>query len=333
MAMNWKKKLLLLVALAAGATSIISWLRTNSALSATKTGVSATAESIIQLSKGAAARQSVVAVSPMHSTNAKSAPSALQIAYNAVTIDDIYAQEIVAQGESAYDLSALKHRAEALCQDPLGTKRKRTFIEFIEMMNQGAPLSPTQLASAQLLDGFRARFCTRGIAAYAIEGRDLDIDAEAFGMSALANALRVQYEYGEKPDQSEVSEKETESVRAALLDFMAQTESPMAFRLSAELLGQDTPLGEWWAPPKSYTVNAPKPSQARAVGGEIAFCQLAGNACAANTLTTIRACMPANCRAGESLMAYYRRTQSPEVIEQAQAYANALLAMRRERGP
>ncbi len=265
-------------------------------------------------------------------------------AYTAGTIDQLDALAVVARGDLAFDLDYLKYRANVFCQDLYARrqsgKREGTFLEVVQIgQTRGDPVSPEQVASAKWVDRKREQFCTRGVAQHDVAVVDEAEAARLAGVGALADAIAMAEAEAVDPDDPPKGE-ELDPVRANLLELMKSTASPTVYRMAAQLLAGDTRLGNWWTPPgmpRSFPVlseiNQADANQWRSVGGEIAFCQLAGGACGPDTLTTILSCMPANCRPGETLLAYLRRTQSPQTMEQAQAYANAMLAQRRSTGP
>lgn len=259
----------------------------------------------------------------------------LQALYAAHTLSDLAIASASLTGEHVLDAKTMEYSAERFCG--FGSSRgapARSFEEVTRGMAAGSDAEV--IRSARWLDRLRASFCEgragspdfdplSALTLPAAAGLDeLDrLEADFGSVDFDAEGMDV---VGEEPDLAQARRVAKEELRTQVLDFMARTNSPAAFSRASEML---VPYDDWY--PEGVRAKASRQlglPHWRVAGSEIAFCRLAPSACAAGSLTVISRCIPLNCRAGESLPDYYRRTQSPQTIEIANAYADALLALR-----
>jgi len=256
---------------------------------------------------------------------------AVEAALAAGTIDAIEALDANASPTARLDRGELLRQAKLICHalPSLSKKGKGSFVDFVKATIPPRELSPIQIRSGELVDAFRARFCTHGVD---FEERNTDVlaelaaDLEATGMQAIIDALNI--------NQGGADETETLAVRDALINLLATTDSPSGFFLAAERFSEDSPVA-YTFPAAGFDARGADlvhPLTYRPAGTALAYCQLAPSACTAGGLLTMNICLPGNCRQNETLFMFYARTQSPEVMEAAQRYAHLLLQLRRRRG-
>lgn len=255
--------------------------------------------------------------------------------YGARTLTDLKNSLYALTGDRVYDGLELEHDADLFCAyGGLADGRARSFVEVTRSFSGG---SPDAMRSAQWLDTLRSTFCEGRIGSPP-PGFDpvllLDLPHmagldELAELETAARQVDVDELIADRAERVEIVQARAQSdeIRAHLLDFMAATGSPAAFRRAAESL---TSVGSDWYPGETRAKAALQntPPYWRMVGPELAFCRMAPAACAAGSMTTINRCMPINCRPGESLLDYYRRTESPQTMAIANAYADALMALR-----
>lgn len=275
-------------------------------------------------------------LAPLRESNSVWAPKdPVQALYAAHSLSDLAIASARLTGEHVLDTKTMEYSADAFCG--FGSTRgapARPFEEVIRDMDAGSDADA--IRSAQWLDRQRATFCEgragspgfdplSALTLPAAAGLDeLDrLEADFGSVDFDAEGMDV---VGEEPTLAQARRVAKEELRIQVLDFMARTDSPAAFSRASEML---VPYDDWY--PEGVRAKASRqlgPPHWRVAGSEIAFCRLAPSACAGGSLTVISRCMPLNCRPGESLLDYYRRTQSPQTIEIANAYADALLALR-----
>lgn len=140
----------------------------------------------------------------------------------------------------------------------------------------------------------------------------------------------------QSPDYARLLEAEkmaadpgAESLVSVAVDIATNTNSPAVFKEAADKLA-----ASGWLPPGYQMPGFAHDQQQlviRELGGILSQCSLTVNGCAAGSLMAIRFCMPSDCRPGESVQQFLARNHTPGEFHAAQAYAQALLAMRRRR--
>jgi hypothetical protein len=271
--------------------------------------------------------------------------------YSARTIDELQRLAPVVNGEQVADLVELSTLSEVFCNvgyslvDGGNEPSMKVFVKMLTRSKSGGATSQ-DLASAEWLDGLRARFCSQGVALQDTNANDAfsSLDAsmiEAAGLVEVHDALALRDELESVADRIESGESISEQsaadllqrvseTRERLIDFLKRTQSPAAFRRAAEVLSEDL-FAKGWYPgvTSNYADNFMAPEIGwRSVGADLAFCRLAGPGCGPTSMALVHRCMPNNCRPGETVADFWRRTTSPQAMEAAQAYADALLAIR-----
>jgi len=260
----------------------------------------------------------------------------VRVLYAARTLSELEIAATMMTGERMLDAKAMEYLADRFCSfGSYDGGSTRTFEETARAM--AMENDADGMSSAQWLDRRRATFCEGRFGPPILDPLSvLNLSQEA-GIDDLARLESAFSSLGINNEGVDVLDDDAnlatarrdlkDELRAQVLDFMARTSSPAAFSRASELL---LDADDWY--PGGTRAKASRQMGLpywRMVGSELAFCQLAPSACAAGSLTVISRCMPMNCRPGESLQDYYRRTQSLQSIEIADAYADALLAMRR----
>jgi len=265
--------------------------------------------------------------------------------YGAATIDELEINAAMAGNQLLLDSIILKDQANTICNFLHGFAQNGKSTYLVDTIGEfRKPVTKDAMASAVMVDNFRSNFCTHGIAlaeyGSGYESYDAYLSAErgineAAQLGVVQRATDLVSEVNSLPSDEASDAKVKDKIataRGELLDFVASTDSPAAFRRAAELLSDDSPLGRGWYPngvrERAVWVEGPE-SIWRTVGVQLAFCQMVGPGCGPNSLAAFDGCMPGNCRPGESVADFLRRTNSPQAMDAAQAYADALLAMRR----
>lgn len=264
--------------------------------------------------------------------------------YGSATIEEIEVNTAMIGNNLLLDSILLKDQANAICNFLHGFAQNGKSSYLVDTIGEfRKPVTKDAMVSAVMVDNFRKNFCTYGIAlaeygsgyesydAYLSAEREIN---EAAQLGAVQRAIDLVSEVNTLSSE-EMSNAEVNDMiaiaRKDLLDFVTSTDSPAAFRRAAELLSDDSPLGRGWYPngvrERAVWVEGPE-SAWRTVGVQLAFCQMVGAGCDPNSLSAFDSCMPGNCRPGESVADFLRRTTSPQQMEAAQAYADALLALR-----
>ncbi len=263
----------------------------------------------------------------------------VQALYAARTLSELEIASSMLTGERVLDAKTMEYWADRFCSfGSYDGGPERSFEEVTRSIAAGSDADG--ILSARWLDRLRATFCEGRVGPPSFDPLfALNLPSEAglnelARLEAVSGGLDLDNEdidvLADDPALAQARRGAKDELRTQVLDFMARTDSPAAFIRAAEML---VTLGDDWYPggTRAKAERQMTPPYWRMVGSEIAFCHLAPSACAAGGMTVISRCMPLNCRAGESLLDYYRRTQSPQSIEIANAYADALLAMRQGR--
>ena len=272
------------------------------------------------------------------SRSASVADDPLRALYAARTAGELKNARAMLSGAAVFDGMELDYYADRFCLYGRSSGIKRSFADLAPKLIGSD--TGRGMASARWLDTLRERFC----ADWAGPSPEYDpllplVMAELTGFGDLAELENAAHEYdvdalvaaNADPAVVKQARQKQAEIRDQLLDFMANTDSPAAFHRAAESL---VSYNNDWYPGDTRAKAALQMGQEhwRLVGAEHAFCRMAPAACAAGSMTTISRCMPINCVPGESLMDFYRRTQSPQTLDIAQTYADALLALRQS-GP
>ena len=262
----------------------------------------------------------------------------LRALYAARTAGELKNARALLSGADVFDGMELDDYADRFCQWGSSSGIKRSFAYFAPKLTGSD--TGQGMASARWLDTLRERFCADWAGPSPEYGTGQGVEmlklAELDDLAELENAAHeydVDALVAANADQAvlEQARQLEVEIRDQLLDFMANTDSPAAFRRAAESL---VSYNNDWYPGDTRAKAALQMGQEhwRLVGPEIAYCRMVPFACAAGSMTTISRCRPINCVPGESLMDFYRRTQSPQTLDIAQTYADALLALRQS-GP
>jgi hypothetical protein len=220
----------------------------------------------------------------------------------------------------AYDLVS---HANHLCGVMGGQDAAQSYLDLYQRgVTQGwIEQNRETEASYRLVDSVRAAFCDSAIAL-------------AGPQDAAQTFEQRRVEAARSPDFARLLELEeafmvdgSDAPVAGMAEIAASTPSPSVFREAADRLAETG-----WIPPGYEAPGFAHPEQNHMIAGLgslLAFCGLSPGACGPGSLTSTRACLPSNCRAGESLQQFLARNHTPDEFASAQAYAAALLAMRR----
>ncbi|MBD8527378.1 hypothetical protein [Pseudomarimonas arenosa] len=200
-----------------------------------------------------------------------------------------------------------------------------SMVDFVMRTSDSQVLSDEHLRSAALVDRFRQRFCSSGLDVEEVTASSLEslrADLLEADLAIILDAMDL----SEGADESTVL-----AVRDGLTEVLSTTDSPTAFFLAAESFVGESPLARSF-PPEGFRPifrDPVHPSTYRQVGNMLAYCRLTPVTCEPGSLAVILSCFPSNCREGESVFGYYSRTVSPQVLNDAQRYAEYLLSLRR----
>ncbi len=285
--------------------------------------------------------------------SAKSANSFALRAYSTNNIIELEALMASAIGSAHFDFFLVKEEADRLCNmfPYLGKRGKGTFVEGLKLQHDRSKLTNDELAFAEFADEFREKYCAHGTDKsleltfeMAREMEQLRRDAmDASGMQVVVEKqLYKTFDDEQKLQAAEMIAAVPEEMFAALQEnlekFISQTDSPAGFREATQeiLTGVETGSAPWNPPGLSHEFASENDSRDhekrwRKVGNQLAFCSLAGaSACGPGSVILMSICVAqSNCRRGESYFLFVQRTESPQTLAAAYAYANALLAMRR----
>ncbi|WP_147652797.1 hypothetical protein [Vulcaniibacterium gelatinicum] len=181
---------------------------------------------------------------------------------------------------------------------------------------------PQVQASHAYLDQVRSRYCDAGT-------------PPAEPERLWDERMQIRLAAGiESPDHARLVEAQaqgadlgTEHVLSVALDVASSTRSPAVFKEAVDVLAANG-----WSPPGFRMPGLSHEQQQmmiRELGALLAMCALNGGGCGPGKLMAIRWCLPSDCVPGESLQDFLARNHTPNDFRAAQAYANALLAMRR----
>jgi hypothetical protein len=228
-----------------------------------------------------------------------------------------------ASGDLIYDASSLKNKSLAFC-NTFGDSRNGTMKTYKALyLSLHKKHTPSGLASAAYLDGYRKQFCDAGTDLQTVEREWID-DLNPDALRAIGGeAVLAAYELDESADDQEV-----ELLKEEVIDFLSKTQSPMAFRQAALALseGQVLQLDPEEIDEAGALGLTGRPTMWRRAGGELAFCKLSQ---CNNYLLVAEMCAPGNCKPNESLPMYYRRMMTQAEYSLAEQYADYLLSKRR----
>jgi hypothetical protein len=246
--------------------------------------------------------------------------------------DSVYAQQRFSALIAAADLAGsnidsyeARFAAISLChylKDGGGN-----FVSLVSRVSDGNA-SAEALQSAGFIDGYRRKFCDLGVDSmatpYWLEYRQgLEAAARTSGDRAALRLLEI---------EAMAASEEAESdpvVRTEVETIFLETRSPATFMRAGTLLASGA-LGEWGAGDGMYLGAGQTEVMAnvRQAAVVLAYCDLF-QVCGAESLVSMRACIPYDCAPGITYPDVVRRGMSPTQFELARRLAEAMISTRR----
>ncbi|PKM14394.1 MAG: hypothetical protein CVV12_14160 [Gammaproteobacteria bacterium HGW-Gammaproteobacteria-2] len=232
--------------------------------------------------------------------------------YNVRTESDLLSSSAMAPSELQYDAEKLLDWAVSLCALDINNY-------YYRHAPSNSDSAKNEVESLRLVNLFSRTFCVSGVGNGAlVSARDIMRERIA------GNGLNAAIEFAKMVD-ADSSLEDRSFAQVALLDIVKSTESPALFQDAAELLS-DGSLGDWQPNGFEWKYKDSEFRRGAAIlGSIIARCQLFSD-CGPGTLMSIRYCLPLDCRFGKSITDHLSYQVSPVMREDAEAYANALLA-------
>lgn len=248
--------------------------------------------------------------------------AAMAAAYRARTYSSLLRAIAELGPEYALDAYDLKDAADELCSVMRGTSASYLELYRKKVAKGSVEAHPQNEASYALVDARRLEFCD---VAKSVVGRD----------DALASMQKRRAQAEASPDYARLLEIEGQFMQdggdaavAGMVDVARSTHSPAVFKEAIEMLAETGWLPPSFLPPPGFD-HEELQVKITAVGSFLAYCHLNSSGCAPGSLLSVRACLPFDCVRGESVQQFLARRVTPDELRAAQAYANALLALRR----
>ncbi len=253
--------------------------------------------------------------------------------YRATSYADVMRRYEAAGANPSFDLVNMKAWVTDLCSSWYAFGPRRTLVERAQRALPPGSEWPDAAQSARLGDRYLQAYCgdvvdDPSLRPTPMEGPEEYYQAlDRLGLQALIDAHKMALE-NDFVQGSPERQANARAVTERLRDLAAKTESPAVFEAAAAELARKGWQPEGYVGDTSHIYGNGDHWTPGKVGVALAFCRLAGGGCGPNGLRVMLACLPANCRAGESLLDFYRRTVAPQSLQAAQRYADGLLAVR-----
>ena len=269
-----------------------------------------------------------ISVGELPRASLKQPKPTVQAAYSARSVAQLLEGAEQLPTEFSADVIALEEAAAKLCLvavDPATMAQAHdTFVGVYRHLALAGIVveHPDLLSSYQWVDDYRDEFC----------GVSPAIQAQTYQQREARRLAIEEYALLRAAEQarSDGSEGDPRQSAGVAMDILISTSSPAMFREAAYVLAATS---DWSLPgytPRRTTIGGQE--EVRTLGADLAYCQLLVGGCGPGSLLAINYCMPSNCRRGESVFDFLGRTQSPDLMDQASEYANALLRLRRNGG-